>query len=488
MRKISAIKPFPFFLLLLPLFFVLHGYGQNISSVTGSECFELVAEYLLVSGLLFLLGLLSYRRWQKAALFSFGLLFVHLFFGAFHDGLKRISGGFFLAKYSVLLPLLALLLIFFLLYLKRSKGFYKRFFVYLNLIFAVLVLIDLPRLFSNSPEFVKSGMKPCTTCDKPDVYFIVADEYADSVSLSELMHFNNGAFQSALRERGFHVVNGSRGNYNFTPFAVASLFRMDYLQNIVGSNSNRKDINICQTAINRNPTIAFFKENGYEIKNLSIFTVDGQPAQVKQGYLVMGKDLITSQTLLQRLQRDLGYHLVTTLKIHSEIERYAFYTKRGNDKLISLLQKETRQKNDRPRFIYTHLLMPHYPYYFDKNDRQRPLSFLVPGHESNREGYIEYLQYANKIFLNLIDDILKQTAHPPIIIFMGDHGFREYGLTKESSPNYNFMNLNTVLLPNRNYAPFYDGISGVNQFRALFNSSFDQRLPMLKDSTRFLQE
>lgn len=488
MRKLGTIKSFPFFLFLLPLFFVLHGYAQNLDAIRTLDVFELFAEYLLASGLLFVLGMLAYKRWQTAALFSFGLLFIHLFFGAIHDGLKSISANFFLAKYSVLLPLFAFLSILYLLFLKKTKRPWDRFFLYLNLIFAVLILIDLPWLLTSSSKIIKSNLRPCTTCEKPDVYFIVADEYADSASLNELMHFNNADFQRALRGRGFQLVNGSCGNYNFTPFAMASLFKMDYLQGIIGSNSNRNDINICQAAINQNSVVAFFKENGYEIKNYSMFTVDDQPAQVKQKYLVMGKDLITSQTLLQRLQRDLGYHLVTTLNIQSEVDRFAFYTKRGNEKLASLLQAETRRKSNKPRFVYTHLLMPHYPYYFDRNGAQRPLSFFSSGQEGNREAYIEYLQYANKVFLHLIDDILEHSSRPPIIVFMGDHGFREYNVTVKTGPKYNFMNLNAVFLPNRNYAPFYNGISGVNQFRALFNSSFGQHLPMLKDSTAFLQE
>lgn len=487
MNKAAFIKTFPFFLFLLPLFFVLHGYVQNRDAIVRKDVLELYGEYLFLSGLLFLLGRLLFRRWTKAALFSFGVLFLQLFFGPVHDGLKSISNNFFLAKYSVLLPLIALLFIAFVIYLKKFGGLYKRFFLYLNVILVVLCLLDLPLLLKSNTVPLQSGLPACTTCDKPDVYFIVADEYADSTSLADGLHFNNGDFHSALRDRGFRVVN-SKSNYNFTPFAVASLFKMDYLQNLVGSNSNRQDLNACQRAINHNPLLSFFKEAGYEVKNFSIFTVDDQPAQARQKNLVMGKDLIRTQTFTQRLLRDIGFHLVTTLKLKSEVERSVFYTRRCNEKLLSLLQNEIRQQSKAPRFIYTHLLMPHYPYYYNKAGNERPLSFFTANYEFNGKAYVEYLQHGNGVFLQLIDDILKHSAKPPVIVFMGDHGFREYNSTNETDKKFYFMNFNSVYLPNKDYSKFYKGMSGVNQCRVLLNTAFGQHLPMLKDSTSLIQE
>ncbi|RYZ51397.1 MAG: hypothetical protein EOO14_18055, partial [Chitinophagaceae bacterium] len=92
MKKfLQRIQDFPHFLYLLPVFFVFHGYTQNQATVSVAEFFKLTVEYLLASALLFLLGWLFYRNRKKAALFAFGLLFFHLFFGAIHDLLKGIS-------------------------------------------------------------------------------------------------------------------------------------------------------------------------------------------------------------------------------------------------------------------------------------------------------------------------------------------------------------------------------------------------------------
>lgn len=478
----------PFFLFLLPLFFVFHGYIQNAASVALAETSVLAAEYFLSAGLLFCLGYLLYRKWEKAALLSFGLLFFHLFFGVFQDLLKKISPAF-LAKYTVLLPLLFCLFVILLVVLKRSKNNFHRFFLYLNVIFLVLILVDVAAfLLKNNNSIVHTKFPVCTTCDKPDVYLIIADEYADSVSLAQAMQFDNGAFLAQLRNRGFYINEGSRSNYNFTPFVMASLFQMNYLQQIEGRNSSREDMSICESIINQNPVLDFFKGNGYEIKNFSIFNVDNQPTKVRQPFLLMGKDLITSQTFLKRLKKDLGYHLVTTLKLQSEIENYTYHSKQSNDKLLQLVQEEIQRKSKAPRFIYTHLLMPHYPYYYDKKGNLRPVSFFKKDNEFSKESYLEFMQYGNGVFLQLIDSILAHSSKPPVIIFMGDHGFREFKNVGPQEAKYFFMNMNSVYLPNQDYTKFYKNISSINQFRVLLNSVFDQRLPILKDSSSLLKE
>jgi len=50
------------------------------------------------------------------------------------------------------------------------------------------------------------------------------------------------------------------------------------------------------------------------------------------------------------------------------------------------------------------------------------------------------------------------------------------------------MNLNSILLPGKNYNGYYNGMSNINQLRILLNNEFGQKLPLLKDSTIFIAE
>ena len=212
------------------------------------------------------------------------------------------------------------------------------------------------------------------------------------------------------------------------------------------------------------------------------------PTEAPQNYILIGKDQVLAQTFLSRFNRDIRYHIIEHFKLKSEMDRLIYFEKRCNDILLNGLLGETKESSKQPRFVYTHLTMPHYPYYFRKNGEPNPPALLTEGNQVRKEEYIEYLQYANAIFLKTIDSILATSKTPPVIVFMGDHGFREFAGDFEKWSPYYFMNLNAVLLPSGNYTQFYDGISGVNQFRALLNSVFAQRLPMLKDSSILLHE
>ena len=200
----------------------------------------------------------------------------------------------------------------------------------------------------------------------------------------------------------------------------------------------------------------------------------------------MGTRLITSQTFISRFNYDIRFNLVTRYRIKSEIRRMTLFQHRSNEKLIENLKEETSRHSLQPRFVYTHLLMPHYPYYFNSKGEMRSIEFLSDmANYRNKEAYVEYLQYCNGIFLQLIDNILKHSKQPPVIIFMSDHGYR---LDDKADDKYRFMNFNTILLPSREYGSFYNGMTNINQFRTLLNVEFGQQLPILKDSLSRLRD
>ena len=480
-----------YFLVLLPVFFVWHGFVENYTSVTLSGVFDLLLGYLLALLILFAVFYLVFRSWRKTSVFVFLVMAFHFFFGALHDLSKTILENSFLIKYTFILPFSLVFFIVMAVLIKRTRSNFSRLVKFLNLLFLVLILVDLPLLFKNIQKEndrrpLQMGMQVCDSCKKPDIFLIVADEYAGPGQLNEMFSFDNTAFEKELGSRGFHIVKNSRSNYDFTPFSMSSMLSMNYLKNIEGRNSSKHDMNICSDLINHNELWNFFLNNGYSIINNSIFHVNDKPSEVPQGLLFMGTRLITSQTFISRFNYDIRFNLVTRYRIKSEIRRMTLFQHRSNEKLIENLKEETSRHSLQPRFVYTHLLMPHYPYYFNSKGEMRSIEFLSDmANYRNKEAYVEYLQYCNGIFLQLIDNILKHSKQPPVIIFMSDHGYR---LDDKADDKYRFMNFNTILLPSRKYGSFYNGMTNINQFRTLLNVEFGQQLPILKDSLSRLRD
>ncbi|HEY2720755.1 MAG TPA: hypothetical protein VGI82_03460, partial [Chitinophagaceae bacterium] len=100
----KTVRTLPVFFLLLPVFFVLHGYTENFDAIPSSDAFYLLGVYILASFLLFLLGWLLYRNKYKAALFSFSIMAFDFFFGSVQDVLKKTFGEVLITRYVFLLP------------------------------------------------------------------------------------------------------------------------------------------------------------------------------------------------------------------------------------------------------------------------------------------------------------------------------------------------------------------------------------------------
>jgi len=485
-------RSYPLFAWLLPIFFVLHGYTEFYNLIPVKDSALLVLKYLIVATLLVALAWFFFRNIFKASILVFLLLAYNFFFGPAHDWIKQQFPGSLFSRYSFILSASLLAFVLLTLFLKkRKKTFYKAT-SYLNLLLLLFLIIDAGILINkltqkDSKTLITDEFIKCNDCIKPDVYYIMADEYAGRKQLTEMFKFDNSAFENELKKRGFHIIEDSKSNYNFTRFSASSILNMNYINGIEGRNQSIHDRKICQDKMQNNTMFRFFKIQGYETYNYSPFFIKDHPYLAKPSFLPQYTGPLVSQTFLSRIEKDLWFHLVTDLGLQGLRENAIYNDKRNNDLFLRLTKKAAARQTEQPKFVYTHLIMPHNPYYFDKDGKEIPYNNLKAEKTPEMDLYLNYLIYSNNIFLNLIDTIRASAKRPYIIILMSDHGFKHLP-NYPHAEKYHFTNFNSILLPDSNYAPFYDGISNVNEFRVLLNSRFNQKLSLLKDSTSFLTE
>ncbi|MEO7922192.1 MAG: hypothetical protein ABIR30_00790 [Chitinophagaceae bacterium] len=479
----------PFFLLFLPVFFFLHVLNENFNPVLVTTAFKLILLYGSISLLLALFAWIFFRDLTKAAIFGFACMAINFFFGLLHDLLIKKIPGSFLVKYSFILPFIVLLLLLLVIYLKRTKRHFVRSTKYLNLLLLVLVVLDAVMLVRNiarektqTVADLRNSFTSCDTCSKPDIYLIIADEYAGKQELEDIFSFNNDDFENQLKNRGFYVGSNTVSNYNATAYSMASLLNMDYLHELSSGQFNYRDMLTCRNLINKNNTFSFFKEQGYSIYNYSFFDADDKKKAVRNYFYPTNSSLLTFQTLISRLQRSVGFHLFSGTKIE-KIKRNDLY---NNQKADSLTKAFAGMQKPGPAFVYTHLNLPHHGYFYDSTGRITPLEVLTDEFTMDKQAYTSYLKYSNRKLIELVDHIRNNSPKPPVIILLSDHGFRQF--PPGSAEKYYFMNLNAVYFPGGDYSGFYQGISNVNEFRVILNTLFKQRLPLLKDSTSFLVE
>lgn len=483
------LKQWPVYLLLLSLFFVLHGFTENYNYIPAADAALLFLAYVAASIVLASIFWLVYRNISRASLLAFLCMFFFFFFGYIYDSINDLAPRSFFGKYSVLIGGFLLLLLTAAVVLLRWRKSMQRLNHVLNVFFLLLLLVEVAGLVYKMAYYrpaaavhLNQGLTVCNNCDKPDIYLILTDAYAGEAQLKETMNFDNSRFLDSLRARGFHIPH-SNSNYNYTPFSCASMLEMDYLPGLEKSNTSHRDLAKCYQYLDRNAVTGFLKMHGYTLHNFSIFDMWGQPSIVKETILPARTKFITAQTLFSRLYTNAIFNMAGNFSFLRDERLY--YSLKSNNRALDSIKRVSSHNTGNPRFVYAHLIMPHYPYYFDKEGRQRVAEEIYDGKELDIEKYLEYLQYTNRVLLSLVDEIRAGSSKPPVIILVADHGFREY--PEPVDPKYQFNNLLAVHLPNKKYSAFYDSISNVNVFRMLLNSQFNQRLSPLKDSSIFIE-
>ena len=91
-----------------------------------------------------------------------------------------------------------------------------------------------------------------------------------------------------------------------------------------------------------------------------------------------------------------------------------------------------------------------------------------------------------RILEKMISASVLKTGRERVVVIEGDHGYGYHDNPALSERE--FSNLNAYFFSDKNYQSLYPTISPVNTFRIILNKYFCKNLPLLKDSSSFLQQ
>src|ERR1043166_418021 len=57
---------------------------------------------------------------------------------------------------------------------------------------------------------------------------------------------------------------------------------------------------------------------------------------------------------------------------YTNLNRLTYSNLYNNNNIYELTREIAKEKSASPKFVYSHLMMPHYPYYFDKDGKALP--------------------------------------------------------------------------------------------------------------------
>ncbi len=374
----------------------------------------------------------------------------------------------------------------------RSKHqFLAKATLFLNALLIIYCLVDagiiLSKQFSQKeiPFVNKVRVEQDKVGAKPNVYFLLFDEYAGYKSLSQKFGFKNDSLYGALSKDGFNVLP-SFSNYSMTDYSMASILNLDYIPGLV----SRDSVGFTNTLprlkeIQEGKIFEIFRQLGYKVNSHSLFDVGDRKSLGAKKYFAGFKDPLQISFFHNIVIRDLGWHLATGkygMGWMQELMLGDFPV--FNDRVEAGLLNDLKQ-NVKPQFTYAHFLMPHPPFLFDSNGVKIQMArHFEKGAWYSNDRYVSYLKYCNRKMIGYERSII-QSDPGAIIIMMSDHGVR---FDPTNFFPMAFDNFCAIRIPGQEVKKTVEKISAVNVYRYVLNHGFNQQIPYLTDSMVLLHE
>jgi hypothetical protein len=419
-----------------------------------------------------------------------------LFFGALQDFLLSIKVASFLSNSFSLFTCFLIAEILFTRWIKKKNPGLTKHVMYLVFVFAALITIEIVSLLltvykGKTISSVTKKMSPSLpteniNAERPDIYHILFDSYTNAPILQQYWGYKNDIYPF-LDSSGFYTIDSAFSNYDFTPYSVSSVFNMDYLEGAEEFiTPNSANFYIGNRVYHNNALFKFLEKQEYRFSIFSI--LEKEERLLDLGFLAVGppESWLRKQTLeriylnpwmTHKIKSRLSKNGKLPEEIIESMQNFRNYNKEATEHIFSDCKNASQaEAKQTPVFSFTHLMLPHGPYLVDENGAYLPNPDPTG---SNKEGYLQQIKYANKLIRQITDCLLSDTSHNKIIIFQGDHGYRQ---DNNSPYATKYGALNAVYFYNKNYQGMKKDLSLVNTYRLVFNNVFHGNLHLLKDS------
>jgi hypothetical protein len=468
--------------LLLSIFPMLFLYVQNINETAGNQVLLPMLFSLAGSLVLWLILSLIIKSVVKAGI-AVSLFLVFFFsYGRLYELLEK--WGFFVPSHAHLLPVMLFICGYCIYFISIARRDFKNTTRILNFIAIVLVLINLGNLVFyqigkptlSSGNTVQSLNRPTqetssvTTAGKPDIYYIILDEYAHPDTMKEYYSYDNSDFINFLEEKGFYWASESRTSEEQTQRSISSSLNMEFL--------HQTDTNeVVFSKLDSNQVASFIKSRGYKFIYF-------------QSWFGLGKNNLNSDLIYNYYKSAKGsnisgefQHILwnTTMLVpfYDALIAKQFDEYHRNGLVDTLEQLKKMPEEQGHKFVFAHILCPHEPFVFGKNGEI--ISILNWSNYKEKRYYRDQYIYISEQIQIVVESLLQKSATPPIIIIQSDHGIRPAHPGIEIGKTEWQKILNIYYLPEGGNNLLNKSISPVNSFRIIFNYYFGAEIDLLEN-------
>jgi hypothetical protein len=473
---------YPFLIACYPVF-ALRNY--NILYVDLASIIRTLLITIILTGLIWILtNWIVFHDWGKSGILTSITIILIFSYGHIHIESEKYFGE--QIRHSYLVIILGSLYFIFVWLATRNPSTSKAVSNFLATVAVVLILMTTSQLLYYEyntyqaaeallTQNSQSNVLTSGSDDRPDIYLIVLDAHARADVLREKFNYDSSAFIQELTGMGFYIASCSQSNYASTILSLTSLLRMDYIPPAQSKAAKLPPFK--ETAVLRKLASNEYTVITFENRTSGHFDLQ-EDIRLSHNQLFFGELNLTGG--LNEFEKIMLDTSVAKLLLDTRIIRgfntdgltkYEDYEHYQQTQFILSKLPEVPQLRS-PKFVLVHILVPHSPFIFTADG-----NFRYP-EDTSKNGYRDNAEFIDRRILAAIHAILDQSAQPPIIILMGDHGPPPGRLATQED---RLTILNAYYVNSETRAKLYDSISPVNSFRLILNEYFGEDYPLLKD-------
>lgn len=497
-KKVKVLHP-----MLMGLYPVVALAAINIQEIVLQDVIRSVLISIVFAVFLWVFIYLLTRNLLLSSLICTYLLFLFYSYGHFYHLIENQNlFGIAVGRHRFLIPIWLTLLVGGIWLILRTSNFHVILTKYFNILLLIVFLFPLADLIhykfqqnstisSQSQEngiYELGDIDVPNVDDLPDIYYIVFDEYTRGDTLKAVYGYDNESFLTRLEELGFVVPRCSQSNYADTHLSMGSSLNLDYVENLgFEVKPSRTDTGWLSTLIEYSKTRRYLEEIGYTSVafETGIPWADQSSADIYLKPEVNSAGLVDYFGLLNEfdimyLESSAGILItdsVTKLPELVGIKLEQPPVTRRDTVLYTLDKLDSLPETEGPKLVHAHMMVPHFPVLFGPGGEF--ISSQPQTYQAQLDGYRDHVIYINSRLLPLVENILKNSEKPPIIIIQGDHGPRR--IEGADSKKHRMRILNAYYFPENIRDQIYPTITPVNTFRILFNSLIEADFPLLED-------
>ncbi len=393
------------------------------------------ADMLLYFGIMLAVGLLAWagmflvtRRKGFAAVAATVWLLVLLNVGRIMPAVNKVYP---LLGLKVLLPVVLVFLGAVTFGLSRLKeDFLNDAVKVLSLALAVFIVASaVPQFFGGAdPEYdegeaaaeeTRFDLTPAEGVDRPNIYWIISDEYAGLDELNRYYHYDNTPFYNDLRSLGFTVSDNSHNWSKDTYTILRGILGLRYSSSPEAETTREKEQALADGDL---AMFKLLKNLGYELceaestnkfrlKNRLRNEITDTSPRTSDGKAVA--NLLLEYSILYRYENEILRKLAPELAAASDKEAVL--------NVFEWAEDPESMHIPGPNFTVIYVKCPHWPFMFDREGNEVPGDKWLERKE--KKYYLDQLVYVTGRLRKICENIVTEDPDS-IIVLQSDHGYR----------------------------------------------------------------